>query len=131
MALILFFILGYLGYVYLYNVYHLLRSFAYWQLSPIVLITPWILTPTIHDVLHYWAWALRRKGHYCQRFGGLHAIRPTFFIFDETSQAVKSCSRVYLEAYTSILMVEKSRLVRTVLKAYLLYLTVWKAGGVL
>jgi len=30
-------------------------------------------------------------------------------------EAIKSCSRIYLEAYTSILMVEKSRLIGGVL----------------
>ena len=55
----------------------------------------------------------------------------TYSIFDGENQAVKSCSRVYLEAYTSILMVEKSRLVCTVLDIHLQVLTVWKVGGVL
>jgi diphthine synthase len=55
----------------------------------------------------------------------------TYSIIDGANQAVKSCSRVYLEAYTSILMVEKSRLVCTVLDMHLRGLTVWKVGGVL
>ena len=52
-------------------------------------------------------------------------------IIDGVTQAVKSCSRVYLEAYTSILMVEKSRLVCTVLGMHSQSLTLWKVGGVL
>ena len=52
-------------------------------------------------------------------------------IIDRVTQAVKSCSRVYLEAYTSILMVEKSRLVCTVLGMHSQGLTLWKVGGVL
>jgi diphthine synthase len=54
-----------------------------------------------------------------------------YSIIDGENQAVKSCSRVYLEAYTSILMVEKSRLVCTALDMHLRGLTVWKVGGVL
>ena len=54
-----------------------------------------------------------------------------FSIADRVNQAVKSCSRVYLEAYTSILMVEKSRLVCTLLDMHSQALTMWKAGGVL
>jgi len=54
-----------------------------------------------------------------------------FFFADGANQAVKSCSRVYLEAYTSILMVEKSRLVCSILREHLRVLIMWKVGGVL
>lgn len=87
---------------------------------------------TIHHVLHHWARPLRRKRHLHQRFGGMHeTLVDFFFLFNEVNQAIRSCSRIYLEAYTSILMVEKSRLVCTVLRMHLQNLTVRKIGGIL
>jgi len=55
----------------------------------------------------------------------------THSVTDWVNKAVKSCSRVYLEVYTSILMVEKSRLVCIALDMHLQCLTVRKVGGVL
>ena len=55
----------------------------------------------------------------------------TLFVVDGVNQTVKSCSRVYLEAYTSILMVEKSRLVCSISCEHLQVLIMWKVGGVL
>jgi hypothetical protein len=75
-----------------------------------------------HNVIRHWTWLERREGHYCQGIGGkpFDYLVARTCINDESSgvplQAVKRCERVYLEAYTSILMVPKERLVSLVLR---------------
>jgi hypothetical protein len=68
-----------------------------------------IMATRLLDVLPDRPWALRRKGHHDSWPGGRDSVLCERS--SDSLQAVKACSRVYLEAYTSILMVEKERLV--------------------